>query len=186
MSFNQCSPTTSVTYLSERLDKLFCFVPHWEWQSESAWQLQLPFSLPLLLFFFFFFFASMRSDRRGAIFGACCAGCFYLAHPSGLVFKPWPSGSGMMRTLFQSPPLKARQSSAWTQKMVSINDDCPHPPPSPPQIKVRFFRPLKPHISLMPKSGCNLYLEISVFYPDVEYCNCNCNSINVTKSIMKI
>lgn len=55
---------------------------------------------------FLFYFVSMWSGRRGAIFGACCGGCFYLAHPLGLVFKPWPSGSGMMRTLFQSPPPK--------------------------------------------------------------------------------
>lgn len=37
-------------------------------------------------------------------FEACFGGCFYLTHPPGLVFKPWPGGSGMMRTLFQSPP----------------------------------------------------------------------------------
>lgn len=73
---------------------------------------------------FFFFSVSIQSDRQGAIFGACCGGCFYLAHPSRLVFKAWPSGLGMIRTLFQSPaPLKTRQSSAWTQKIVSISND---------------------------------------------------------------
>lgn len=70
-----------------------------------------------------------------AIFEACCGGCFHLAHPSGLVFKPWPGGSGMMRTLFQSLPLlPALQScGADTQRMMSVSND-----PSP---QVNVYRP---------------------------------------------
>lgn len=113
--FSQCSLSTSVTNLSEQLDKLFCFVRYWEWQRKSFDSSSCPFPTMSA------FFVSIWSDRRVPIFGACCAGCFPLAHPSGLVFKPWPSGSGMMRTLFQSPPsLKVQQSTAWPQQMVSI------------------------------------------------------------------
>lgn len=114
------TPTTS-SYLSKQSDKLFCLEPRWVKVPDSC---RCPFPRHRS---FFFYFRRMWSDRRVAIFGACCGGCFYLAHPSGLVFKPWPTGSGMMRTLFQSPPppLKALQSSAWTQKIVSISNEGP-------------------------------------------------------------
>lgn len=120
----------------------------------------------------------VRSQRRGAIFGACCAGCFWLAHPFGLVFKPWPSGSGMMRTLFQSPsPLKARQSSAGLDTGSAVHQQCRFPPAA--QIKVWFFIPPKPRAALPPRLGTNLYLEMKWEY----YSRC---SMNATKNTIKI
>lgn len=114
-------------------------------------------------FLFHDVFVFMWSNRRGAIFGACCSGCFYHTHPSGLVFKPWPSGSKMMRTVFQSPsPLKAWQSSIWTQKTVSIFH---HVPPYSNHVKLKldfFFRRLKPYICFVPSFSNNLYPEKNI------------------------
>lgn len=101
VTLTQHSPAASVTYLSKRLvdETVMSAPPLWRWLTGAA------------AIFSSIYIWSMWSDRRGAIFGACCGGCFYLTHPPGLVFKPWPSGSGVMRKLFQSgPPLKARQS----------------------------------------------------------------------------
>lgn len=131
-SFNQHSPATSVTYLSKQLHKPLCLGPPLRRAKGCC------MTAAAALFPFMSVFVSMQSERRGAIFGACCGGCFYLSHPLGLVFKPWPSGSGLMRTLFQSPsPLKAWQSSACVYTENAVHQQCP-PPGHTRRFKLKF------------------------------------------------
>lgn len=126
--------------------------PRWEWQSDVPDGFTCPFQNQKCLFFFFF--ASVGSDRGSSIFRACCVGCFHLTHPSGLVFKPWPSGSGMMRTLFQSR--QARRSSVIHDGHNFLR---PHYSFSSPlsQIHVGFFTANMTLVLYETSAACHIF-----------------------------